>query len=355
MASAYYVRHPCCSLTQPCGWWGSAEYIFLWRKPRFFPPLVSTVPTVAEPTPSIIFGDENLGGSPKSGGRGDFGIWFTKCMGFGLGGFGLGQEELTFDLEGDSTGIPSFGQPYFNTLAGMEQVNVLSAPTLQINGLIDIDSNNRLWGFDLYARYRFLCSTCFKFDLLGGFLYNSITDSLDVNTKTTTIVTPTITAVSDQFACQNMYYAGLVGLVAEWRSSSWALTVTGKLGLGNMNKRTDISGQTTTTPVGGTSTVIHSGFLAQPSNIGHHKHTKFETVPQLLANLQLRICPHIWGTVGYFYMFWHDLALAGEQVNLNINTTQVPGPVIGTPSPIFQENLTSFWVQGITAGLYFCY
>src|ERR1700722_21008191 len=117
--SAYYVSVPCCSRFQLPGWWGSAEYIFWWRKERFYPPLATTNPSVppilTAPGTSVLFGDEAVGGTPKSGGRGDFGFWLTRCVGFGTSFYALGKEEVNFGMGGSSAGIPILGQPFFNT------------------------------------------------------------------------------------------------------------------------------------------------------------------------------------------------------------------------------------------------
>jgi hypothetical protein len=358
LASAYYCCVPCCSRFQACGWWGSADYLFFWRKPRFYPPLVTTNPTLppilTTPGTTILFGNKRIGGAPRSGGRGDFGVWFTQDAACGVTFYVIREEKVHYELSGSNMGLPIFGQPFFNTATGMEAVNSLSLPGSNVNGEIEIDTNNRLWGLDLYLRSHLLCSQCFSFDLLGGFQYTSLNDNLNVNTHTTTVLLQT-TKVYDHFGCENNYYAGLVGFVSEWRSCNWGVMVTGKLGLGNMQKVIKIKGRTTTTVGGVVTGFANSGLLAQPSNIGTHKRTKFVGAPQINVNLRFKINPHIWLTLGYAYLFWSSVALAGEQVNLNINPLQTAVPPVGMPSPFFHENLTNYWVQGITGGLYFCY
>lgn len=355
----YYVHRPCCFKLQACGWWGSAEYLYLWRKARFFPPLVTTNPTAApvlsDPDTTILFGNESIGGRPKSGARGDFGIWFTRCLGFGVGGFVLAQEKKGFHLQGNEFGDPIFGQPFFNTATGLQDVHLLSFPLLQHNGSIEIETKNRLWGFDFYARRRMVACGHFSFDLLGGFLYNTIQDNLEVISQTTAPLFLRTDRITDSFSCSNTYYAGFVGALGDLRKGKLAVQVRGNVGFGNMCKQTHISGTTITQTLPGPRITVNSGLLAQPSNIGEHKKTTFAISPQVTASLQFRMYPHIWLTAGYTYMYWQSVALSGEQVNLDINPTQVPGPIVGEPSPFFHERLTSFWVQGLNAGLYFCY
>lgn len=354
-----------CSRFQLPGWWGSADYLLLWRRERYYPPLVTTNPTalpvLSDSNTSILFGDKYVGGNPKSGGRVDIGFWMTKCLGFGTSWFALSKESVDYHIEGNALGEPIFGRPFFNTSTGADSVDPISyGPDNLVYGRVDVDTTNHLWGYDFYARYRFLCSKRFKFDFLGGFLYSRIDDDLDIMTKTddTGLIPPSVIEVSDHFNCKNDYYAGLVGIMAEWRTGCWAICLSGKLGLGNMVKTVKISGMTKTTvldPLGPTITVEDFGLLAQPSNRGNHSSNQFELIPQLSAKLQLKVLPHVWLSAGYTYMFWRAVVLAGEQVDLNVNLTQNLGPPVGPLAPLFNRKDTGFWVQGLTAGIYVLY
>lgn len=355
---AYYVCRPCCSWYQPYGWWGSGDYLLFWRKSTFFPPLLTTNPNasplLSNPNTTILFGNGDKRPGPESGARVDGGMWLTKCVGVGCGGLFLSESKIEFTQNGDGAGNPIFGQPFFDVSAGgIEDVNLLSFPTLQLNGHFDLKDSNSISCVDVYARYAFLNSRCFRFDLIGGYIYNQIIDSLEINTRTTTPLLETV-EVGDRFKVYNNYSAGLVGLILEWKSCNWLLSVTGKVGLGTMRKIVKIHGATTTT-VAGSTTVVDSGFLAQPSNSGVHIREKFETASQIMGNLHLRIYSHLWARIGYSYLFWPAIDIASEQVNLNINPTQVPGPMVGPLAPIFHEKHTSYWVHGLSAGLYVRY
>jgi hypothetical protein len=353
----YYVCHPCCCNTFALpGWWMRADYLLLWRKRRFLPPLVTTNPSMAPilgaPGTEILFGNENISRSPQSGGIFDIGVWMTKCLGFGTGFLLVGNEDVNFNAS-SPTGTPILGRPFFNTSTGLEDVSVIAFPLVNLNGLIKIKNKNRVWEYDLYARFRFLDLCRFKFDLLGGFLTTGIDDYLDIRTNTSLFgLVPQM--VEDRFHCTNHYYAGLIGLRSEWRSCNWGVSFVGKVGLGNMVRNVDIHGKTTTTTAGVT-TVTHAGLLAQPSNSGRHGTGQFEAVSILEVNVQLRLIEHFWVTLGYTYMFWPSVVLAGDQVDLDVNPTQVPGPVVGPLAPIFDQVNRSFWAQGLTAGISICY
>jgi hypothetical protein len=353
MASAYYVWHPCCARLSLAGWWASVDYMLLWRKERFYPPLVTTNPTappiLGDPGTTILFGDENLGKAPKAAIRADIGIWLTRCLGFGGGFFALKDSNIKFQEEGGANGLPILGRPFFDTSVQMQTAFIFSYPSPLTVGKIDIDTSNHLWGYDIYAKRRYLASPCFKFDLIAGFVSSQIIDNININTRQ--VIETTEIFVHDKFNCTNNYYAGLVGAISEWRSKNWAISLSGKVGLGNMVKTVEIKGSETA--ITGTSReTIPTGLLAQPSNIGENKAHKFEIVPQVNANLQLRIWGPLWLTAGYTYMYWPAVVLAGEQIDLNVNPTQLPGPIVGTPSPLPHQHNKSFWMQGLTAGFY---
>lgn len=355
--SAYYVFHPCCSLLKLYGWWGSADYLYIWRKERFFPALVTTndlgnPPTLTAPGTRVLFGDARYGGVPKSGLQADVGVWVTPCWGAGTGFFGVGQEKITYDNRGNDAGFPILGRPFFNTAINAEDAELVSFPATHINGIVEIDSYNRMLGYDLYVTRRVYTSSCFKVDMLGGFCCSGLTDTLNITTHTTE--GPFRIKENDQFNCRNNFYAGLLGIRSEWRGCNWAIAAGAKVGFGNMKQEVRIKGHTTITAAG-VPFEFEGGLLAEPSNIGEHTFTQFEAIPQLYANLQTKVWGHLWFKAGYTYMYWPSVLLAGEQINLHVNPTQVPGPTVGVPEPIFHHRDKNFWIQGITAGFYIFY
>ena len=116
-----------------------------------------------------------------------------------------------------------------------------------------------------------------------------------------------------------------------------------------MVQKVDITGQTITTQVSGEQSFSDVGFLAASSNIGEHSRNHFEVVPEINAQLQLRLCPHFWVTAGYTYTFWPKVLLAGDQVDLNVD------PIELLPVPALISHETSFWAQGFTTGFYFLF
>lgn len=358
-----------CQRFQLPGWWGSGEYLLIWRKKRYYPPLVTTSPVGTDAseagvlgfsTTTILFGDEAIRKSPVSGGRLDLGFWMLPCLGFGGGFANFGDEKIHYKIEGDADGVPIIARPFFDLDAGVQSSELISFPgppeaDREGSGRLDLKTSNKIWLGDLYVRYSMLKSCCVRLDLLGGFRYTRVDDDLDITTRSIFLGTlgpvPSGTRFeeADHFKASNDFYAGLIGFLGELRSQCWGVQVVGKVGLGNMVKKTSIWGYENVRLPGGTIIQFDEGLLARRSNSGKHSQNEFEIVPEINAQLQLRIWPNIWITAGYQYIFWPKIFLAGEQVELDIDRSNT------TPYPIFPAHDKSFWAQGFTTGIYFLY
>ncbi len=349
LAFSYYVYHPCCYGNKLPKWWASFDYMWIYRKKRFYPPLATTastgIPDLSNPTTEILFGDKNVGGKGKSGGRCDIGFWMNRCWGIGGSFFGVPQEKVKFEIEGSNAGTPTLGLPFFDVSSQANSAFFISIPNQAVDGRIAIDTTNYVWGADGYFRYRWLCRKGFSSDFLAGFLFTRVQDNLKIESSTRTLLRATSVdkTLTDRFNCRNDFYSGLLGLLVEYRRRRLIFSVAGKVGLGKMRETINLSGSTVTVNLTNQAvTFINNGLLTQPTNIGSHGKRLFEAVPQVDALLRVRLRGCIWGSVGYTWIYWPKVALSGNQVNLNID-----------PAPPFHAKETNFWMQGVTAGLYF--
>ncbi len=357
MGFAYYVWHPCCnSCNRLAGWWVDADYMFLWRKKRFYPPLATSSataePVLGDPSTHILFGDETIGNSPRMGYRVDAGLWWDCCWGLGGGYYSSGTEKNRFKAGGNSLGEPFLGRPFFDAAAGTQDVDLISDPTIPpiINGTIEIDTANRNMGGDAYTRFHLINQCRVSLDVLGGFYYNQLVDNLNITTQktvTSLAALPEIIRVNDQFNCTNNFYGALLGGVAEFCCNRWSIRTTCKVGIGTMQKRVRVKGSTIffTGADFGTISVEKFGLLANLSNIGKHNYNKFEVIPELQARLEFRVWKQLRLTAGYTCIYWPSVLLSGEQVDLNLNS----------PESSFHHKDKSFWMQGATAGAYICF
>ena len=107
---------------------------------------------------------------------------------------------------------------------------------------------------------------------------------------------------------------------------------------------------------GQVSNIYTGGLLTQQSNIGHYARDVFTVVPEVDLTLGYQITPHIEVNCGYTFLFWSQVARAGDQIDLAVDPNQIPqgGPTTAPAAgdhPIFAFHGTGFWAQGVNLGL----
>jgi hypothetical protein len=61
-------------------------------------------------------------------------------------------------------------------------------------------------------------------------------------------------------------------------------------------------------------------------------------------------------TAGYTLLYWSNVARPSDQIDTNINPTQLPpGPLTGNPLPQAKFISSDYWVQGLTVGFDYRY
>ncbi|WP_145210984.1 BBP7 family outer membrane beta-barrel protein [Planctomycetes bacterium TBK1r] len=51
---------------------------------------------------------------------------------------------------------------------------------------------------------------------------------------------------------------------------------------------------------------------------------------------------------GYSILYLNDIARADDQIDLSVNTSQIPPGVVGAARPALAFRCTDFWPQGVT-------
>jgi hypothetical protein len=79
-------------------------------------------------------------------------------------------------------------------------------------------------------------------------------------------------------------------------------------------------------------------------------------VPEVGVTLGYQFNDHIRAFAGYNFLYWNNVARAGNQVDTSVNTNLLAPPLGGGPSrPAFSFNGSEFWAQGVTFGIEFRY
>lgn len=366
------THQPDCSVCQPacgpsvCGpagrVWVRAEYLLWWTKGSSLPPLLTTSPVgtpVADagilglPGTQVLFGDSDVNGGARSGGRITLGTWLNQEQTIGIEGnlFALQNKSTRYTI--NSSQNPIIARP-FTDPDGSPNSLLVAYPGV-LDGSADITSRSSdLYGAELNLRYNLCCSCCYRVDLLGGYRFLSLRDGLEIN-ETEAPPGARIDLI-DSFRTGNHFHGGQVGLMGEFRRGRVYVDVVGKVALGANAKTVDINGRTELIGL----PAVPVGFLASQTNIGRHSQTSFAVVPEVGLTLGYELTSSLRAFVGYTFIYWSDVVRAGKQVDLAVNLSQLPqfppgtpGTLVGPARPAFSFHNEDFWMQGISFGLEF--
>ncbi|MCA9121341.1 MAG: BBP7 family outer membrane beta-barrel protein [Planctomycetaceae bacterium] len=351
------------------------EFLQWYSKGRALPPLVTggnplTTPFTAAgqlPASPVLFGGDEVGRGLQAGARLTGGIWFDDCKTTGIVIRAFGSEGDRTTFAANSLGNPILAIPFVDQGTinnGLNNSLVLAyaggaTPGINAQGGVTAVASNDVFGGDVYGRTVLDQGCDYRFDLLAGYQMSRIDDDLELRTnlqRFDVAGNPTFTT-SDLFDVENEFHGGTLGLMGEFDNGPLTIQMLGKIGVGNMNQRVRIAG---TNAVNGVQT--GGGFFAQDQagnggptfNIGNYERNLLVWSPEASIKAQYRVSDRLSVTVGYTILYWTRVALAGDQVDTNVNRdvtfdgAYVPG---GGARPAFAWRDTDFWVQTIDLGL----
>jgi Putative beta barrel porin-7 (BBP7) len=375
----------------PAFMWTSADYL-LWRIKggRQLPPIVTTGPTTADnpavltdPTTVVIYPHDSVDYDAFSGGRLAAGFWFNSCESLGLeiSGFLTEKRFNTFRIASDGGGNPVIGVPFLDAQSGTETVNYAAFPG-RFAGGVAVSSAARVWGIEgnllgnawkttISPDHRPFAFGDLRIDLLGGFRYLSLTETLDITQPSLVLgggatdfngnpvaVGDTV-IIQDSFRVRSQFYGGQVGMRSEFTHGPFFVDLLGKIALGDSHEVVGINGATTLLSGStGLTTSVPGGFFATSTNSGRVERDRFAAVPEIGVNLGYQPLPQLRFFVGYTFLYWSDVVRAGDQFDRTVNVTAVPssgvfGALTGPARPAVPFRTTDFWVQGVNFGLEF--
>ncbi len=350
--------------------WASADYLrwTLRRAPLPIPLVTTGDPTSAlpgalgQPGTQTLFGGSGFTERSYSGFQGDLGVWINDEHNWGVqaSGFVLPKSTHTVGLSSDGSGNPPLYIPVFRTDLNMERSVVVADPLAlltppgPITGAVAIPTYSQFWGLELNGvAGTVLSGAAGKLDLLVGVRYLDLREGLELDVQSTAVNQGIQTQLFDRFSTSNRFYGGQVGAHSHVEWSIVSLELTGKVAIGSTHESSVINGATTVTGAGAAMVgTFPGGIFTTPSNIGRITSNTFSVVPQVEARLGLRICDAIQVFAAYDFLYWSDVVRPGDQINRNVNFSQLlGGPQIGPPSPLPQLNTTFFWAQGVSVGM----
>jgi hypothetical protein len=209
-------------------------------------------------------------------------------------------------------------------------------------------------------RTNLCCGCCYRIDWLGGYRYLTFSDRLNIDEALTStsaanfVVPGTALVVGDRFDTRNTFNGFNTGLSAQFQRGPWGVQGLATIAVGDNHRVVNIDGATTVSVPGLPPVTNNGGLLALPSNIGHYSNDHVAVIPQFGANLYYQITPWLLANVGYTFLLWPQVARSADAIDTTINPNLLPpgNPLGGGPThPVFTGGTSSFWAQGINAGL----
>ncbi len=351
------------------------EFLQWWDRSRSIPPLVTTdasttpinngapnfVPIALtnpaagiSPDSRLLFGGQDIGGKVQSGGRLTAGLWLDDEHSRALGVKAYGNEGFSLKQNFSSDGTQPLGLSFFNTdplnVGFGEDALIIAHDNfgLNRNGSVDITSQNEFIGGEVFYR-SLLDSGCnYRLDALFGYQYARVNDDLLMRSTINDVNSGDVFTFNDLFDVSNSYNAGFLGAQTEFYKNNFTLSMLGKISLGNMRQKATIAGSNTANGI-----ETDGGLYAQPfTNIGEHSRDITVWSPEANFKLAYAVTHDLSFSIGYTFIYWNKMALAGDQLDRNVNATQLSGGgLIGPGDPTFNFRDTDYWLQTIDFGV----
>ena len=297
---------------------------------------------------------ESVDANEREGSRTTLGFWVDRTHKVALEGtfFWFGDRHPRF-----IAGTPTIERPFFDVVAGAESVLTVAAPGVA-TGAAQLRGGSRFYGAEANLRHELCCFKCGHLDILGGFRYLQFAEGIEVTTSSVPAGGGFL-LTSDRFGAENNFFGGQLGLEAEFNWGRLSINPYGKVAVGQIYQTVTINGNRVLPDANGVPASVLGGFLALPTNIGNYGHNTISYVPEVGINFGYKVCENVRLIVGYSGLLVSNVARPGDQINRNLNLTQLPGVggfgAIQPPlSPIFTSiQDKTFWAQGANVGIEF--
>jgi hypothetical protein len=358
--------------------WAEAEYLVWWVKNGPVATPLFTTGSVTDPVPgalgqpntTVLLGDNGFDFKTFSGFRVSAGFW-ANCdhtVGFDASGFALERRVSGFTANSDLVGRPLIARPFTDAITSIPSATVVAAPGLFV-GRVASAADSKLWGVEGNFRTCAYRDCNGGWDLLAGFRYADLGESLAIGDQSTSLAGSTLTFANtqfqgpgnvvtqvDAFTAHNQFYGGQIGATADYRWGHAFVAVMGKLAIGDNHETVTISGVSMLNPQGGAAQTVNSGLLAVTSNIGSAEHDQFAVIPELRLRLGYQFNHYLSAYMGYTLMYWSDVVRPGNQIDSVVNPTLLVtdprfGQALGAPRPAPRFDRSDFWAQGLDFGI----
>jgi len=326
---------------------------------RNAPPLVTSAapgqfPVL--PNATVEFGDD-LDGGLSGGFRGDIGRYLTDQFGIGGRFLWVGENGDDYSASGDQTDATarSLGRPYYftpvlNPGLAQEDSVIISQQNL-FSGSVQAEYATEFFLADAYARMTLCKNRDARLEFLAGYTYAQLDDMISIMSQrsdTNPATNPTLSGFNfaSMFDTENQFNGGQLGFESVIARGGWTARALTKVHLGNMEQTVTKVGRTDDLLAGSVVSTSNSSILVDEEQ-GTQTRDVFTFIPELDFTVGYRFRKHVSFTVGYTFLYFDNVAMAGNQIDRLRDTSNLGANV----TPIAYDIVDgSHWVQGISLG-----
>lgn len=352
--------------------WGALEYQH-WnlKEGPLDIPLVTTSSQsdqgiLGQPTTHVIYGlgsnNDEIKLNDIPGLKLTLGTWLDCAEHYGIefNSFWLDRKNSRSLVTTDD--YPFLAIPFYDTTRQIEAAQILASSGFNF-GSTWFNESSRMWGTELNGIQAISYCDNWKFKTLLGLQFLDLDETLTMTAKrrflTNTILPYNSELITnDYFGTWNHFYGVQLGEAGTFCYHGFIAELVAKLGLGCNDEMLDINGKTTTIFFGTGAPELDSeqgSFFALPSHSGTFHHQEWVFVPQVSFKLAYQITSHIKPYLGYDWFFISKVIRPGDQIDRHVNPAEFPPQsfAVSATSPSFQQS--SFWAQGVNAGIEISY
>jgi hypothetical protein len=298
-----------------------------------------------------------------SGGRFTLGSWLDPTQQTGVEATYLFLGTSAANYSTSDQAYPILARPFFNVSSGLDDSLIIAYPGDR-TGTISVRDANSMYAFELLMRRAVIERPDVQLYFTAGYRYVNFSEDLLVESVSTfqnpagVLPVGTTLNAADHFSTLNEFNGGELGMSVKTERDRWTVELLAKVALGYTMSRVSIDGSTTVNePTVGPS-ITPGGLLAAQTNMNGspYKENNFTFIPELGATVEYQLTSHLKATAGYSLIYWNKVARPGDQIDTNVNPTQLLGGTLAGPAnPQFNFATTDFWAQGVSFGLDYRY
>lgn len=350
---------------------GSVEYL-RWFLSRRNIPVLLTQGDPTDPVPGglrqpgtlILLDQEIRGHDSINGARVSGGIWLAPTIALQGSFFGVYDPTIArvFSADASSNSLV-LARPFFNVNTQQEDSLPLSFPNF-LSGNIVFSWVRHFYGGEANVAWNVSYDelTSFRFTTLVGARYINLDEKLRIQSTATTVpavdiftgqnLGSTATVTNEEFSTYNRFYGGQVGGQLEYSVGPARLELIGKLAFGATQETVKIKGSRQLNLFDATSIGSNSGVLAGPGNIGTHHRSEYCAVPEVDFNVNVDFNENVTLKIGYSFLYMSQVVRPRDILSPNVNIQPIGANfIVGPSEPAFSFKSSSFWANGLNAGI----